>query len=125
MEGSLTRRGKLPSLRAEPRLAGLFQSRPQGRVIYPDSGSETAFLVKYGTPYARAAQRRPGAEHRARPGLPELAPLTSGKRVRCTPRADRRQESLTTTSGGWSATWRAGWAIVGELRLNHHVPLWC
>src|SRR5437764_267639 len=39
----------------------------------PISESETAFPATDGQRTARAAQRRPGAEHQARPGLPVLA----------------------------------------------------
>ena len=43
--------------------------------IFPGiSGPETAFVVQHDRPNARAAQRRPGAEHRARPGLLNARP---------------------------------------------------
>src|SRR5437763_1574678 len=99
MERSLTRRGNYPGLPCGTPTGGVAPDRRGALGNSPDSGSETAFLVKYGKPYARAAQRRPGAEHRARPGLPELASLTEGKRLRCTPGADRRQGATILASG--------------------------
>ena len=41
------------------------------------SGPETAFVVQHERPNCRAAQRRPGAEHRARPVLPDDDPQNS------------------------------------------------
>src|SRR4051812_37746610 len=51
-------------------------SRPANSKALPGaiSGPETAFVVTHDRPNARAAQSRPGAEHRARPVLPEPEP---------------------------------------------------
>src|SRR5205807_7704227 len=54
----------------------LARSNQAAAAVDPDgpiSESETAFLAKHGQANARAAQRRPGAKHQARPGLPESA----------------------------------------------------
>src|SRR5439155_1727293 len=56
---------------AGPRLAQSFQTAERVDASGPISESETAFLAKHGQANARAAQRRPGAEHQARPGPPE------------------------------------------------------
>ena len=71
-----------PGRAAEPRSAGLRQARCLTGGHPPISEPEIAFVVLHDQPDARAAQRRPGAEHRARPVLPEARPTV------CRGRAD-------------------------------------
>jgi hypothetical protein len=59
----------------EPRSARLFQSKGGEFRLAPISGPETALPLPHGEPNARAAQRRPGAGHRARPGPRRTPPL--------------------------------------------------
>ncbi len=70
-EGSQTRRWLRPRLGSGTTAGGVVPGRWRGAGVAIDSGAETAFLVKHDKPDARAAQRRPGAEHRARPGPPQ------------------------------------------------------
>jgi hypothetical protein len=77
MEGSLTRRPAQYRVRGGTTTGGVVPDRPAPGIAQAGSESETAFLVKYGKPYARTAQRRPGAEHQARPGPPEDASIKS------------------------------------------------
>ncbi len=55
--------------RTEPRSSRLFQPVAIRTGSGRSASSGTAFLVMNGVEEARAAQRRPGAEHRARPAL--------------------------------------------------------
>ena len=59
-----------PYAPAEPRPAGLDQTRGCIGGYYTESESETAFLVKNGNQNARTAQRRPGAGHRGQTLIP-------------------------------------------------------
>ena len=83
IEGSLARRGITPrSIRGTP-IGGVAPGPRIDRGGYPPiSEPEIAFVVLHDQPDARAAQRRPGAEHRARPVLPEARPTV------CRGRAD-------------------------------------
>src|SRR5262249_61006431 len=56
-----------------PRGARSHQADDTVEFAGPISESETAFPAVHGQANARAAQRRPGAEHLARPGLPDTA----------------------------------------------------
>ncbi len=62
---------------------------------YPGiSGPETAFVVLHDQAIARTAQRRPGAEHRARPVLPDADSRTYPRRT-----IDLYKMSRTTARG--------------------------
>ena len=70
MEGSLNVAAILRGAgRTEIRSAEFFQPVAPRHVVWRSATSGTAFLVMNGVEEARAAQRRPGAEHRARPAL--------------------------------------------------------
>jgi hypothetical protein len=74
------------------------------------SGPETAFVVRHDRPNARAAQRRPGAEHRARPVLPVSRPSAT-ERISCTPglRPPQGGAGFLSISGiGRPSQWRSG-----------------
>jgi hypothetical protein len=60
--------------RRNPDRRGCPRTAAARRVSRGNSGPETAFVVMHDPPNARAAQRRPGAEHRARPVLRDAEP---------------------------------------------------
>ena len=83
IEGSLARRGITPRPIGGTPIGGVAPGPPRPEGSIPRvSEPETAFVVTHDQPNARAAQRRPGAEHRARPVLPEARPTV------CRGRAD-------------------------------------
>ena len=64
--------------RTELRMARLFQPVAVYGLFPGQRHSGIAFLVMSAEEYARAAQRRPGAGHRARPGAVRLPHRTWG-----------------------------------------------
>jgi hypothetical protein len=76
------------------------------------SGPETAFVVLHDRPNARAAQRRPGAEHRARPVLLDVDP-------RAVPRSTIDFYKMhRTTARGWRFSARTTVTRVGPFGMS-------
>ncbi len=116
--GSGDERWRNHDRRGCPRTAG---ARPHFRGI---SGPETAFVVQHDRANARAAHRRPGAEHRARPVLPDATSGTDPcrtidfyKKSRTTARAWRFLAGLSVADRGSSRRF----AVTGHISQGRHL----
>jgi hypothetical protein len=110
-EGSQTRRSTACNCYSRTTVGGVVPACCSNCMQYCDSGAETAFLATLDEPDARAAQRRPGAGHRARPGPPQLPPQAKTKTLyhpQTRPASVARRRDGKPIGGGWVVCYSHG-----------------